>query len=116
MFAWRRLRYPVWSDVPTRSSGGRNLALGRRGYIAGRSLKFTWWPSLHGAILSRVMPPEVDRATALSLINPPRGSNYRVGEYVRFEALMGELIRCGLDNNLHVLDCLDACEQPNQAH
>jgi hypothetical protein len=68
------------------------------------------------AVITRLMPPEVDRATALSLIAVPKARGYRPGEYIRFETLMGELVQTRIDPDLHVLDCLDECEHPNRNH
>jgi hypothetical protein len=67
-------------------------------------------------VLRRVMPPEVTRDLARSLISVPPSRHFRPGEYVRFETLMMELAQSGIDPDLHVLDCLDACEHPNPNH
>jgi hypothetical protein len=68
------------------------------------------------AILTRVLPQEVDHRIATSVISVPRGALHRPGEYVRFETLMGELVGNGIDPDLHVLDCLDNCDYPNVNH
>ena len=67
------------------------------------------------AVLSRVMPNEVDRETRRSLISVPRDRQFRPGEYIRFETLMMEL-ESSIDPGLHVLDCLDECAHPNVSH
>src|ERR1044072_5800137 len=68
------------------------------------------------AVLSRIMPKEIDSDTAQSLISVPSDRHFRPGEYIRFETLMGELVQSRIDPDLHVLDCLDECEHPNFNH
>ena len=67
------------------------------------------------AVLSRIMPDEVDRETCRSLISVPRDRQFRPGEYIRFETLMMEL-ESSIDPDLRVLDCLDECAHPNVSH
>jgi SIR2-like protein len=68
------------------------------------------------AVLSRIMPKEIDSDTAQSLISVSSDRHFRPGEYIRFETLMGELVQSRIDPDLHVLDCLDECEHPNFNH
>src|SRR5712691_8714999 len=67
------------------------------------------------AVLGRVLPTEVGPQVAQSLISVPKGRHFRPGEYIRFEPLMGQLAQ-SIDQDLHVLACLDDCEQPNSNH
>jgi len=68
------------------------------------------------SVLSRILPVEIGEDFRRSLIQVPRGRSFRPGEYIRFETLMMALAQSGIDQDLHVLDCLDHCEQPNANH
>jgi hypothetical protein len=68
------------------------------------------------AVLSRILPADVPPKVAQSLISVPKNQRYRPGEYIRFETLMMQLAQSGIDEDLHVLDCLDLCEHPNSNH
>ncbi|MBB3177175.1 SIR2 family protein [Variovorax sp. Sphag1AA] len=101
-------------SILPRSAGSLALLAGAGISVDAPSNLLAGWHFMD-AILSRVMPAEVDSEMTRSLISVPRNQHFRPGEFIRFETLMMEL-SSGLDPQLHVLDCLDECEHPNANH
>jgi len=67
-------------------------------------------------VLRRIKPSGAEEKWILSAMDLPETRLRRPGEFLRFEILMHTLRQSGLDPELRVLDCYDACGQPNYNH